>query len=219
MENTATSEINAIEQMPGFTNISGFSSFIGYQETENSKTLQSKIKKATVLKKRSWWAVGFLPVLFFVVFYLVTGQLFYGLILSLAVLLLSLIFTRLVTSREKQAQEKYFNGRRNYGLRIANFVSSLFKAKYHYFPNGELFLYFSHFCSLIWIDNGNMVTYKKENIKNTELERVPLNKNESGWQLDIFSDLPEYPNISLKFENNEKDIAERLKATLNVRED
>ena len=154
-----------------------------------------------------------MPLLFFTLFYLTSGQLFYGFILGLTVLLLSLIFIRFAVLHEKQIYKDFYNDRRFYGLNIAAFTSSLFNAEYHYFSNGELFLYSVEFCSLIWIENGNMVTYQKKNIKNVELERFEENK-QFQWRLEIYSNLPEYLNISLIFEEDKQAIAERIQTLL-----
>ncbi|NOX90642.1 MAG: hypothetical protein GXO77_16690 [Calditrichaeota bacterium] len=235
MENVVAREIKSIEQMPGFTNISGFSSFIGYLETDTNKTYLSKWKKAAARKKRLRLIAVGASVSVFIILYLYRQNLLLEAMLSLALFSIVSAFILFAANREKKARADYFDDRRDYGIKIADFVSSLLQANYHSFFNGELFIYSGDFCSLIWVDNGNMVTYQKKNIKEVNLERVniknkkkPLSKTVFGvaenvslkikddyeWRLDIFGNLQEYPKITLIFREDEQDIAKRLKTIL-----
>jgi len=221
MENVVTTEIKSIEQMPGFTNISGFSSFIGYLETDTGKTLLSRWEKVTIYKKRQKLLfAGGAAILVFVILNFYGGNFLYKIMLSLVTISIASAVTYLIADREKKSREDYFKDRRNYGQKIANFISSLLNSNYHYFPTGELFLYSNNFCSLIWIDNGNMVTYKNEHIKDINLHQIVTDKkSEIKWQLNIFSNLPEYPKITLRFDDDEQDIAQQLKKNLKPREE
>ena len=65
-----------------------------------------------------------------------------------------------------------------------------------------------------------MVTYKNEHIKDINLHQIVTDKkNEIKWQLNIFSNLPEYPKITLAFSEHEQDIAQQLKKILKPREE
>lgn len=233
MEKVVARKIKSIEQIPGFTNISAFSSFVGYLQTEACKTLLSKWQKATACKKRQKMIAGGAAITVFIFLYFYGEKLLYEIVLSLATFGVASIFIYLAARREKKARKEYFSDRRNYGLKIADFVSTMLKANYRSFFNGELFIYSNDFCSLIWVDNVNMVTYQKKNIKDVNLERVNIRsknnlpsekistenknsnlKNDYGWRLDIFSNMPEYPKITLIFKEDEQDIAGQIKSIL-----
>jgi hypothetical protein len=234
MENIVSGKIKSVKQIPGFTNISGFSSFIGYLGTDANKTLISKWEKASAFKKRMRLIAIGAAATVFMLMYLYNKRPLTGVLLAAAALGMTYLITFLTANREKKARTDYFEDRRQYGIIISDFVSSMLRADYYNFLNGELFIYSQKFCSVIWVDNGNMVTYQKENIKSVNLEQIkrpgqaPRSttyatgsknitsqiKSDFAWQLDIFSNLPEYPKITLMFREDEQVIAKQLKTIL-----
>jgi len=246
MESITTTEKN---KLTSFTNVSNFTNFIGFLQTEDGRILTESCDFTAKRKKLVSRIVLAIAVGIFVLMYLFAtprsmfNSIAYGIIFYLLGSIVTFIFGKI----EKSAVNKYFDGRWEYGIKIAEAVSITYGMNYYSFYNGEVFLYSPEMCMLIWVEDGKAIVYKKENIKETNLEHVHLGSSSTStskhsgssyawtnsyatykgktstttstvdhyeWRLDVFSNIMEYPKITLTFSESEEDAAKKIYAIL-----
>jgi hypothetical protein len=155
------------------TSVSNFSGFTGFLETEDGRILTESCEMTANRRKLVSRIVKLASLGVAVAMYFAAGlfnAICYGLIFFLLGSIVTFVFGRIAGS----ARNKYFDARWNHGLKIAEAVGGAMGMNYYSFYNGELFLYSSEMCMLIWVEDGKTITYNRNNIKEVTLEHVHL---------------------------------------------
>ena len=246
MEQVISSDLQKIENSTNVSNISGFS---GFSETEEGRILAESCNYTAKRKKAVSRIVLAVAVGVAFLMYLFAkpqslfNSIFYGIIFYLLGSIITFVFGKI----DKSANKKYFNARWDYGIKVAEAISSSLKTNYYSFYNGEIFLYSNELCCLIFIESGQVIIYKRNNIKEVNLEHVHLGSTSTStskhsgssyawtnsyathkgktntttstvdhyeWRLDVFSNVVEFPKITLTFSDGEENAAKQIYALL-----
>jgi len=157
METVMSKNNNTKEHLPGITNISGLSPFKGFNETDTGKTLIDNWQKSKTQKKWQILLLSILSVLVYSILYFFSHVINFEFFYFPIIICLAILLNNFIRKREEKLYTSYAENRRRYGHKIGNYMLRRFNFEYRIFQTGELFIYSDDLCSLVWIDNGNIV--------------------------------------------------------------
>lgn len=165
---TKTTEVSTVS-----FNVSAKTDFQGFLNTEPGKLLMDKWKQAYKISRYIFWgSVGLVGAL--LLYYWFSEGFFSGILMGFVFGAIALAVNWVVDKYVANHQNKYWDGRWDHGIKIAEALARLLGTNYYSFYVGEVFFYSSQLCALLWVESGTVIVYQKENIKEVTLEHRHL---------------------------------------------
>lgn len=88
---------------------------------------------------------------------------------------------------------------------VEELINNYFPGVVYFRYNTEALIYNNNICAYLSTMTGELIIYKKQNIKEVCRERIHLNNSITNfyWHFDIFTDFLEYPKVSMNLPYNE----------------
>jgi hypothetical protein len=171
--------------------------FLNTQEGERTLKFLKAKKRNGYITSVIIWILLFAAI--FIMFY--TGHYIYAIISVFGGFYLVSLLCKSVIEKSKDCNELSKGIITYHQAIVEELVSKYFNNTAYFSVNTETLIYNNNLCVYLSTESGNLIIYKKQNIKEIIRERVHLGsynrKEQYEWHLDILTDFLPCPKISL----------------------